>query len=310
MSLARGHFIGRMDAIRAILADQISIDTAPVPTQNSAAVTVRNGCMVMLFCALEGFIRSRSLECARTIDQTTVPYTHLPIGLKEASLIATFEGLMNLSRSWPVADKLAEFERASVAAASGSLGSTYQFTDYSFGRDKSNVSANDVAKITKGFGVPNFWATARGVSQSAGIAQPGNMDEVFTQLAKERHKAAHVASHNVTHSLISAAIPEALTIALTFDTLISAATHRLSTSAIGRGVSPTPIAVTDVNFLVLKPHRTGWAAFQQNRSRAAFVDGDYNSALTKASSLARQRGLAIVCKDTSGRATGWKTIIG
>ncbi|PUA19535.1 hypothetical protein C7W93_06675 [Glaciimonas sp. PCH181] len=75
-------------------------------------------------------------------------YTHLPIGLKTASIVATFEGLLNMSRDGTTNDRILEFERAAVAIASGPLGSLYKFTDYSFARDKSNISADDVVKIT------------------------------------------------------------------------------------------------------------------------------------------------------------------
>ncbi|PUA19534.1 hypothetical protein C7W93_06670 [Glaciimonas sp. PCH181] len=71
---------------------------------------------------------------------------------------------------------------------------------------------------------------------------PGNMDDIFRQLAKERHKAAHVPSHNVPHSQFVSALPQALTLALVFDALVSAATKRLSGSAIASGVIPAAVA--------------------------------------------------------------------
>ena len=119
MSAAREYRLGRIEAIGSILASHLAIDASPVPQANSPAVVIRNGAMVMLFCALEGFIRDRSLECARAINQTSVPYSHLPASLKAASLISTFEGLMNLSRQMSFTDRLTAFEKASVAVASG-----------------------------------------------------------------------------------------------------------------------------------------------------------------------------------------------
>jgi hypothetical protein len=311
MSVARAHLIGRFEAIQTILSNAVSADVSPVATPNSAAVLVRNGCMVMLFCALEGFLRDRSLECANAIDQTSVPYTHLPPGLKAASLISTFEGLLNLSRGWAVGDKLSEFEQAAIAAAAGSLGSPYQFTGYSFARDKSNVTAEDVTKITKSFGVDNFWSSARIVSQKAGMALPGNMDDAFKQLAKERHKAAHVPSHNVSHGHLVAALPQAIILALSFDALISAATDRLSSSKIVGGVAPIPVTGGDVEFMVVKPHRAGtWAAFIPNRAKALFTEKDGAAALARATVTAKAKRLSVICQDATGRASAWKTVLG
>lgn len=311
MSNARAQLIGRVQAIRDILASPISVDVSPVPSQNSGAVVVRNGCMVMLFCALEAFIRDRSLECARTIDQAHVPYSYLPEGLKVASVIATFEGLTTLSRGWGVGDKIIEFEKAVVAAASGSLGNPYQFTDYSFARDKSNITSDDVAKISKAFGVDNFWNSARAVSTKAGISIPGNMDEVFKGLARERHKAAHVSSHNVPHSQLAAALPQTMALAISFDSLVSFATNRLSTSNIAGGVPPTPVNGTDVDFVEVRMHTRGrWAAFAPNRIRALFTDTNSESALTRASAIARPKLFSVIKKDSAGRLSAWRSVIG
>lgn len=311
MSLARDQLVGRIKAIAEVLVNPVSADTSPVATPSSSAVVVRNGCMVMLFCALEGFVRDRSLECANAIDQSAVPYTHLPEGLKVASVIATFEGLVSLTRGWSLVDKLAEFEPAVVAAASGSLGSPYRFTSYSFGRDKSNVNAGDLVKIAASFGVENLWNSMRTVCQKAGTVIPGNMDAVFKELAKKRHKAAHVPLHNVPHSELVAALPQAMTIALAFDTLVSAATNRLSLSSIASGTPPGLVSGADVDFMVIKPHAAGrWAAFLPNRTRALFVEATYDSALSRATAAARARGLSIVCRDATGRASYWKTVLG
>lgn len=311
MSAAREHLLGRLEAIGTILSSPVSTDASPVPQANSPAVVVRNGAMVMLFCALEGFVRDRSLECARAINQTTVPYTHLPAALKAASLVSTFEGLVNLSRQMPFADRLTAFERASIAAASGALGSQYNFTEYSFARDKSNVTAEDISKIAKGFGVDNFWNAARIICVKIGAAIVGNVDEIFKQLALDRHRAAHVPSYSVPHSRLTSALPEALALALTFDALISAATVRLSESRIATGIPPTALTAGDVDFMTVQPHQPGrWAAFGPRGSRALFIETSEVAALSRATVVATSRRLSIVCKDNTGRASDWKTVLG
>lgn len=311
MSAAREHLLGRVEAIGTILSNPLSTDASPVPQANSPAVVVRNGAMVMLFCALEGFVRDRSLECARAIDQTAVPYTHLPAALKAASLVSTFEGLVNLSRQMPFSDRLSAFERASIAVASGALGSQYNFTEYSFARDKSNVTADDIAKIAKSFGVDNFWNAARIICGKIGAAIVGNVDEIFKQLALDRHKAAHVPSHSVPHSRLTSALPEALALALTFDALISAATARLSRSRIATGIPPAALTAGDVDFMTIRPHQPGrWAAFSPGGSRALFIETSEVAALSRAMVVATSRRLSIVCKDNTGRASDWKTILG
>lgn len=311
MSDAREHFIGRIDAIRTILSTPITIDSTPVPVPNSAAVTIRNGCMVMLFCALEAFIRGRSLECARRLDQIVVPYPHLPAGLKYASLVGTFEGLLQQTKYWSETDKMAEFERAAVLIAAGPLGSPYQFNEYSFARDKSNVSADDMRDITKSFHVDNFWAACSGIWNKVGAVVPGNPPDIYKQLSKERNKAAHVAAHNVTHTAISNFLPQTVALALAFDALISMGAHRLSSSAIAHGTIPAKVSDANVEFITVKPH-TGskWAAFRTSAARAILVQPSPEAAFAAAIPKARLLNLCVVRHDNTGRPVAWATIFG
>jgi len=311
MSNARENFLSRVGAIRDILANAVSVDTTPVPTPSSSAVVVRNGCMVMLFCALESFVRDRSLECAIAIDQTTVPYTHLPTGLKVASVIATFEGLANLPRSMPVADRISEFEKAAAAVAAGPLGSPYQFTPYSFARDKSNVGVDDISTIAKRFGIGNFWNAASAVCVKAGIAVQGNFDELYRQLALERHKAAHIVTHNVPHARLSAFVWDSLACALAFDALLSTATMKLSTSQIATGVALATVTGADVDFLSIKPRADGkWAATLPQRTKALFLESSREIALARAVQVSSARKLSVICHDSAGRASAWRSLIG
>jgi len=311
MSVARTHFLGRIEAIQTILANPISTDTMPVPIPSSAAVTVRNGCMVMLFCALEAFIRDRSLECAKLLNQTTVPYTHLPPGLKYLSLVSTFEGLLHSTKYWPENDKTIEFEKAVQAASSGVLGSPYQFTEYSFARDKSNVSGQDLVDISKSFHVDNFWNSCTGVWAQIGVAFPTPPSELFKQLSVERHKAAHVSGHNVPHVKISNFIPQAVAIALAFDTLISAGAHHLSGSSIALGTIPPKVRDTNISFCTVKPHTGGkWAAFNPSKSKALLVKTTEADAFTGAMLKATPAGRSVVCHDASGRPIKWASILG
>ncbi|MGQ5281689.1 HEPN domain-containing protein [Xanthomonas arboricola] len=263
----------------------------------------------MLFCALETFIRERSLECAGLLNQALVPYSKLPEGLKKASLISTFEGLLNNSRQFSPSDQVLLFEQAAVAAASGKLGSAYKFSDYSFGREKSNIVADDIAKIAKAFGVPSFWNVAKSISESVGLAQPAGVDEAFKQLAKERHKSAHVSSHSIAHSTLSAFIPQTLVIALSFDLSISLAVRKLNGSNIvSDGVHPL-VSLGDFKYVILRPVAGRWKGFIPGRTTAIFVENDYETAMPRAVQQAAQRVASTIIQDQTERAVNWISII-
>jgi len=203
-----------------------------------------------------------------------------------------------------------EFEKAAISVASGPLGSPYEFTSYSFARDKSNISADDLRLISKNFGITNPWNSIRAVSAKAGLAITGNIDEVFRLLARERHKAAHVAAHNVPYARILSALPEATSIALGFDVLLSTATQRLNTSGSASGSPQPATSDTDIEFIEVKPHKGKWAAFSPTASRAMFVAADQVSAMSRAHTKAMPLGYSVVCQDASGRPSNWTTQIG
>jgi len=308
MSTARSNLLSRIQAIHTILSNPISIDTVPVPVSNSAAVAIRNGCTVMLFCALESFVRDRSLECANSINQSKIPYSHLSDDLKHVSIVSTFDGLSLATRGWSKIDKIQEFEKAAVAVSSGYLGAAYQFTSYSFARDKSNVTADDVGLIARAFGVENFWQCAAKVSAKAGLSIPTKHEDLFRLLARERHKAAHVSQHNVPHSWLQSALSHCISIAIAFDTLISTAIHNLNISGPSVGLKVTD---SHIDFLTLKPQRNGkWAALRPSAIRASFVENDKATALARAMNYTYSRNLSVVCHDFGGRLTEWVTILG
>ena len=310
MSSARENFLGRVEAIRSILAAPISTDTAPVVVPNSAAVTIRNGCAVMLFCALEAFVRGRSGECASGLNQAVVPYTHLPEGLRYLSLVSTFEGLVNQTKYWQVSDKIVAFEKAAVATASGSLGSPYQFTDYSFARDKSNVSAADLKEIALAFYADNPWAATVAVWAKVGISFTDGPTELFKQLSTERHKAAHVATHNVPHASLANSLPKAVALAFAFDVLISAGTKRLNGSAILGGTPPAKVTDADISFLTVKPHKSSWGVFRPGSVKAMAIKPDANTAYAAAIVKSTAQGRSTVVIDAAGRLSKWSTVIG
>jgi hypothetical protein len=267
--------------------------------------------MVMLFCALEGFIRDRSLECADAIDRSRVPYSHLPEGLKYSSLIATFEGLFSSSRGWAITDRLNAFEGAVVAAASGKLGAPYKFTEYSFAKDKSNVNSEDISTVAKRFGVASFWGEAKAMSQSVGMTITGNLDEAYRQLAQERHRAAHVAAHSVPHSDLNFSLSKALLVALTFDILLSAAVSALNKHNFTTSTAAPATKSSDVNFLFVRPHNGRWAAFAALSSgRAKFVELNREDALRRASIMAQTTGRSVIALSGAGGVDFWRSAIG
>jgi hypothetical protein len=267
--------------------------------------------MVMLFSALEDFMRNRAIECTQRINQASVPYSHLPEKLKAASLISTFEGLLNSSRGWPAADRLSEFEEAAKLAAAGPLGSQYQFSPFAFGREKSNLNPDDISIMAGRFGVKGFWQEATKIKAMTGAGTPQDLQAGFKQMARTRHKAAHVPSHIVGHVELSTSLSVSIDVAAGFDILVSTATDRLGQANLASGGTMQEVTSADVKITFLRPHVRGWAGFSSSSAkRATFVEPAYASAHSRALAYAKQRNMSLVKQDGASRVTGWETCLG
>jgi len=312
MSTARTAFVQRVEAIRAILDNPIAIDNQLPARPNSPAVTIRNGCMVMLFCALESFVRDRAIEILARLDQATVPYTLLPEALKQACIVGTFEGLLSSTKYLNRADKIREFERVLPMAAAGLAGSNYRFSEYAFGKDKSNIGVEDIKNFVAALGVFDPWNRIKRTASRLGGLLTNNADVEFKTLATNRHKAAHVAAHIVDHTTISNSLPVAMALAVGYDVSISVAVLRMNTGGLSIG-NPAPIVNdSDIKLRFIEPHAKRpncWIAKAENARRASLTGTDADTLFSASINFARNADESLVLKDRAGRPSKWLSVL-
>lgn len=231
MSPARIAFVGRLRSVDEILADQISIDKSPAPQPDSAAVTVRNGVTVMLFCALEAFVRDRSLECAKTLIARQAQLSRMPQAMIEAALVRQFEVLGNRPRL-KGQDKLNAYSAHISEASKTASGSSLGVHETAFSPKRSNFSHDEVNEIAKMFGAIELWREADAFLALASVSIPqGSSSAAFKSVSDARHECAHKAAHVVSHpnaalyrNLVSA-------VALAFDAIVSLGTKKLMSAS-------------------------------------------------------------------------------
>ena len=266
--------------------------------------------MVMVFCALESFIRDRAVEVLAHFDRASVPYGKLPEPIRYASVVNTFDGLINATRYWSRADRIAEFERIVPFVNAGLVGGGYRFSEYAFGRDKSNLGHEDIKALALALGVVDPWVRIRWTAGRLGALLTNNADIEYKTLAANRHKSAHVAGYVIDHPTVSSAVPVSIGIAIGFDICASVAVRRLN----GFGVIPGQPVVNDsdikLRFVERHPRRSNcWMVKGENATRASALGVDPEILFSTSVASARAAIESLVQKDGSGRPAKWVGVL-
>ena len=312
MSTARIAFVQRVDSIQTVLDNPLAIDSHLPPQVNGPAAITRNGCMVMLFCVLESFLRDRAIEVLAFLDRASVPYGKLPEQLRTACVINTFQGLLNTTRNSTSGDRIQEFERIIPLVSAGLSGSNYRFSEYAFGRDKSNLGQEDIKQFMMAFGISDPWGLIKRTAGRLGALLSNGADTEFKNLASNRHKAAHVAGFVIDHPTISSALPIAKGIAIGFDINVSAAVKLLNSAglAMNRPIPTINNAQIKLRCIERHPSRSNhWMVKGDAARRASAIGTDPDLLFANSVVAARSAMEALVLKDRSGRPSNWTTVL-
>lgn len=229
MSLARDALIKRLESISAILANPLSHDTSPTPDPGSIAATSRNGLTVMIFCALEAFVRDRSTECGDHLSKRKVPFSLLPTAMQDAALVRQFEVLAKKTR---IPNRTIEFQNQIKSAARSANGIGLGVTKHAFSPSGSNVQDGELDSLAKMFGAKTFFAESDKIIKHAKLSF-GSLSSkgAFERLRDARHSCAHNSAHIETHSSVISYLSWATLLCFAFDCICSIGANHLTSAA-------------------------------------------------------------------------------
>ena len=211
-----------LSALADCLESPVLIDLAPSEvSHNRRAAMLRQGQAVLLFSAMETFLRDRTAEVLQSFDAAVVSFSGLSEKLQTAVTLGAMHGLQNrvkaqdkqLQSSWLMT------EAAAIASASTSLST---LSRYSFAHDRSNIAEDDVSNILSAFGVDKPWESITAVTGRSGASLPDAKAE-FIAIKKRRHSSAHVVTGAVPHADLEQSLLAVRSICAAFDLLISKA---------------------------------------------------------------------------------------
>lgn len=288
------------------------VDEAPHEVKhNRRAAMLRQGQAVLVFSAMESFIRNRTAEILQSFDSSAVTFLDLSESLQKAVTIGAIDGigarLKNQDKALQVTWLMNEV--GAVASAATSLST---FSRYSFGHAKSNITEDDVANILAAFGVSSGWKNIGGLASRSGSSLPDARAE-FIAIKKRRHSSAHVVSGAVPHADLEQSLSSVRVICLAFDLLISKALSLANSRAFpGVGIH-AKLSEEVVELIFTEPRGAKFAVVKEVRPPpfpvvyrpTVRITSDSASAESYALPYAAARGASLVIKDTSGRPESW-----
>ena len=231
MSNARQEYFKRVQSIIYCLENQnlyndFINDKSLTPENqmhNLQAQLLRNGLAISIFCYLEDFIKARINEGIFQLSSIYNTFNQLPISLKMRLTYLTLEGINKRSltiKNNSDEQTLISFIQAEAKHISSTSSPNFTTSNYAFGWHKENINATDIQNIFKEFFINDLWRKVQLLSSH--INSPIiNAQSDFTNIMKNRHKAAHVANTQIPITNLSDLTKSCFIIAFCIDYLIT-----------------------------------------------------------------------------------------
>ena len=307
MSIFRQNFLDLQSVIKDTLQQAFVIDAGVgMSIHNERARLIRNGLAVMVFTSLEAFIRARVIETLRQIDNNRVAYATLPEKLRYQLSFGAINGIHHQAKRVKASDAIAIIQAEASMLGSLNMSNAYGVSEFVFGKDKSNISADDISQLLSGLGVKSdIWNEVGAICRRINVGSIGSWVERFKQLANERHKAAHLSSHQVPNTNLHDHVMSAFAIAAAFDIFMSIAVRQLNA---GKDVVANPIANSGVGIVFVYPKSSStveWGVKREHGQRASRIVADRANAYLAANSLTGVSD-CVVELDASSSPVAWK----
>jgi len=232
MSAARTKFLGRLDSFRhASEKPDLRNSSLANNLENEASRYLRNGLQIMIFCSVEDFLRERIVELLAQPRFAGVRFQNLPSELQRILMLDSTEAMINnLKYEQSISgDTISSFVRE-IVIISQSASENMPYSKFAFGRNKSNISFDDIDNILKAFNVSSPATGISSISMRAGFTIAGGPKNNFTNLAKKRHSAAHDSQCAIELTDLDESIKFGLAFGMSFDILATVAVINLSSS--------------------------------------------------------------------------------
>lgn len=309
VSQARDDFFAGVAALRrAADLDQVITSNPPDPAHDEVSRLLRNGLTVGAFSMLEGFVARRSEEILNEISGGVVGFNDLPAGLQTASTQQVVFVMASEIRRRLAADDdpTVAIQEAATALASTTT-ANLTLSPLTLKWAGSNLSSEDLKVILQRLGVGSDpWNQLTMFSRRAGY-NVTNLQQVFTEMMRQRHRAAHDASFDASVISVRSLANSASAIALGFDALASRG-GRLCKTADAEFLGGSAHLAQNVQVRFVRPVGNKWKEYVETKlTKARKVYDTREEALAGAVASAQADRHDVVIEQRGSAVAEWIT---
>lgn len=300
MSLARKNFLNRIAVLRRTLESDFLKDNGVIQnTHNEKARILRNGISIIAFTILEDFIKDRTGEVLERISTSTLHFNLLSLNLQQATTLGALRSITEKANNMKRANEdwltFIQNETKHIASSSNF---PFSISKFSLGWDKSNLGKDDITYFLRLFNVDGGWHTIQQLTVKANITLTAP-ENVFSNAAMRRHKAAHNPGANSLFSDLEDFSRDAKSLSFAYDVLISKGLQNIIMQNLNS------LSSNSINIRFLIKEAGMWKEYNSTSQKAIRSDTNYNRLLSKIRFRAQRRNEIIVIKKDLREIHNW-----
>ncbi len=310
-SPAKNNFLERISVFENIVSpsdinDVILASKALTENLHNEKVRMlRNGMSIIGFTILEDFLKRKIGEVLKEISGCGVPFNQLPLKLKDAVTFSALKGVFIRAEALKRgSEDYLTFIQNETAYISSTKTSVYEFSEYSLGWEKSNLSTNDISDFLGVFNVEGGWNSIQTLSSIISISLL-NPSETFRNFATNRHKSAHNSDTDSLLTDLQNFVNQAKVIAFCFDSLLNKSLSYIKSIDLNFLENRKKTLPGDLRLRFVLEDSAKWKEYSGSFIRAFRVNSDYNTLLTQAKLRSQTNREILLVKSASNQIIDW-----
>ncbi|WP_232431700.1 HEPN domain-containing protein [Burkholderia ubonensis] len=306
MRSERANFLRRLQAISSACEESLLVNNAD-SSHNERAKQLRCGLCVMIFSALEDFLRERIAQILEHITPASLPFSNLSQKFQTSASQVALQSLAFQSQYIEEDQRLA-FLRAEFKKLATLGENHYSISRYAFSNSKTNVQASEIFDVLDSFLVEKPWEAIYYTARRLQLATANPAKQEFEQLATARHSAAHKQIYDIPSIDLKAKVASAMSIGVAFDIVLSSAALNMN-SSIARHQAMRLLKAGDIKiyFISENPYRGKYRLIQDGQPKSKTLNSDPALHTVKAiglQKLAIDPGVLVI-QDGTGKPKEW-----
>lgn len=305
MSIAQQNFLATINHLGLAFNNPTLID-APPPNinHNSVAKILRNGMAVVGFVTLEDYIKKRTSEILELVSNSGRNFSDLPIKIQFSTTNNLIKSFPHLLKHQATKNDKISFITNEASKLASTANTPFDFSEFTFGYNKSNVSKEDISEILNSFYIHDCWNQMSQISSRIGLTGQ-SLEISYSNATTRRHSAAHDLNANTPINDLTQFLNEAIGFAISFDALLMKAYKNILNNNAGYLNGKIVVEGNDVKLSTVKLIGPKWKYKKESNTIATRSNSQKQDVLNFASNSASLNNETLIIFDNNNKIEKW-----